>query len=231
MPTISFCSVICRLKNLINSQQWLLSIVSGMNFICLIAFICRFERKNSFRIKLCFLSATCNHASVSDLFAFLDFSHHIAIAQLSVRKGGDSLLHVLIKVTTDLINSVSEKFVWIAKRTIITEWWSWRKISRACKYLLSFFLVRFLTQRMSTHNNKNEWIINCVNLPYNRMLESTSPNEFFAMQRYEPMSSFWNLRIVRVIRVSYSDSDVSCTLYLGDETIISPVDSSPLSAT
>lgn len=45
----------------------------------------------------------------------------------------------------------------------------------------------------------------------------------------QPMSSFWNFRIVSVIRVSYSDSDVSCTLYLGDETIISPVDRSPLS--
>lgn len=56
------------------------------------------------------------------------------------------------------------------------------------------------------------------------MLLSTSPNEFFAMQRYEPMSSFWNFRIVTVMRVSYSDNGVSCTLYLGDETIISPVE-------
>lgn len=44
----------------------------------------------------------------------------------------------------------------------------------------------------------------------------------------QPMSSRWNFRIVSVIRVSYSDNDVSCTLYLGDETIISPVDG-PLS--
>lgn len=68
----------------------------------------------------------------------------------------------------------------------------------------------------------------CLNSPYNLILESTSPREFFAMQRYEPMSSFWNFRIVSVIRASYSDNDVSCTLYLGDETIISPVDRSPL---
>lgn len=37
--------------------------------------------------------------------------------------------------------------------------------------------------------------------------------------------------MVSVIRVSYSDNDVSCTLYLGDETIISPVDRSPFDET
>lgn len=62
------------------------------------------------------------------------------------------------------------------------------------------------------------------NLPYNRMLLSTSPNEFFAMQRYDPMSSFWKFRMVTVIRASYADIDVSWTLYFGDETIISPVE-------
>lgn len=60
------------------------------------------------------------------------------------------------------------------------------------------------------------------NLPYNLMLLSTSPSEFFAMHRYEPMSSCWNLRMVSVIRLSYMECKCSCTLYLADDTIISP---------
>lgn len=74
-----------------------------------------------------------------------------------------------------------------------------------------------------------KWIVNKIgHLPYNLMLLSTSPNEFFAMHLYDPISSFWNFRMVSVIRVSYNDNDVSWTLYFGEETIISPVDWSPL---
>lgn len=107
----------------------------------------------------------------------------------------------------------------------------WLGILNTCMFPVSastskWRMKHFVVSNFYSEQNKIKFnvIKREKNLPYNLILLSTSPKEFFAMQRYDPISSFWNFLTVTIIRVSYSDTGVSCTWYFCEDTIISPVE-------
>lgn len=59
--------------------------------------------------------------------------------------------------------------------------------------------------------------------PYNRIVLSTSPREFFAAQWYVPTSFFCRRRMVRIIRTSNCDFNVTWTSCLLLDIIIAPL--------